>query len=134
MKHEEDYDEQLPDSLIGELKTADKPDSLISAKVDRTIARLAREQFSPRAERRRLRAPVWYAAAASVALALFLLQIQLRPDSGSAGMYSDVDESGQIDIADVLALARRDDRTITQSELDAFAMHVVSLDESGDDT
>ena len=133
MKHEEDYDEQLPESLIGELRRADKPEPLISARVDRTIAELAREYFSSRPGRRRLRTPVWYAAAASVVLALSVLQIQFRPDTGSTVHYVDVDRSGQIDIADVLALARRDADSVTQAELDAFAMQLVSLSNEGDD-
>ena len=46
-------------------------------------------------------------------------------------LYADVDGSGRIDIADVLALARADGPDVTQADLDAFAMRVVSLDTGG---
>ena len=49
--HEDDNLETLPDELVAELKKADRPGSLITAKVDRSIANLAREQFESRPER-----------------------------------------------------------------------------------
>ena len=130
--HQEDDIETLPDDLLIELRKADKPGSLITASVDRSIAKLAHEQFSSRPGRRRQAAPVWLAVAATLLLAVFILPLPNRPESGGVDLYGDVDNSGQVDIADVLALARRTDGKPTQAELDAFAMRIVSLADSGD--
>jgi len=130
--HEEDKRERLPDELVAELKKADKPGSLITAKVDRSIADLAREQFESRPEKRRRVAPAWYAVAATVVLAVLVLPLTNRLGTSDDGLYADVDNSGQIDIADVLTLARRGDGEVSQAELDAFAMKIVSLADAGD--
>jgi len=130
--HEEDYPDRLPDALIAELKAADKPGPVITAKVDRTVAELAQVQFSSRTRGRRHSAPAWLAVAAAMVLAVFLVQRSDQPQTGLAELYSDVDQSGQIDIADVLALARRNDGALTQAELDAFAMRVVALADKAD--
>ncbi len=130
--YDEDNLEGLPDELVAELKKADKPGSLITAKVDRSIANLAREQFESRPERRRRMAPAWYAVAATVLLAVLVLPVTNRLVMDDDGLYTDVDNSGQIDIADVLTLARRSDGKITQEQLDAFAMQIVSLAEPGE--
>lgn len=130
--HEEDNLDGLPDELVAELKTADKLGPLITAKVDRSIANLAREQFAARPERRRRVAPAWYAVAATVVLAVLVLPFSNRLGTDDGALYADVDHSGQIDIADVLTLARRSDGKVSQAELDAFAMKVVSLTDTGD--
>ena len=130
--HEEDNLEGLPDELVAELKKADKTGPLITAKVDRSIARLAHEQFESRPEKRRRVAPAWYAVAATVLLAVLVLPLTSRFGTMDDGLYADVDNSGQIDIADVLTLARRGDGEVTQAELDAFAMRVVSLTDAGE--
>ncbi len=131
MTQEKDNTDQLPESLIAELRKADEPGPLITAKVDRVVANLATDHFASRPERKRRASPVWLAAAATLVLAVFLLQTQEQPETIVTDYYADVDSSGQIDIADVLALARRGDRAPTQTELDAFAMRVVSLDDAG---
>lgn len=130
--HEDDNLEALPDELVAELKKADKPGSLITAKVDRSVLNLAREQFASRPEKRRRVAPAWYAVAATVLLAVIVVPLTNRLGTVDDGLYADVDNSGQIDIADVLTLARRSDGEVTQAELDAFAMKVVSLADTGD--
>ena len=130
--HEDDNLEALPDELVAELKKADKPGALITAKVDRSLANLAREQFETRLEKRRRVAPAWYAVAATVLLAVLVLPFTSRFGTVDDGLYADVDNSGQIDIADVLTLARRSDGEVTQAELDAFAMKVVSLADAGE--
>ena len=130
--HEDDKLEGLPDELVAELKKADKPGALITAKVDRSVLNLAREQFESRPEKRRGIAPAWYAVAATVLLAVLVVPLSNRFGTVDDGLYTDVDNSGQIDIADVLTLARRADGEVTQAELDAFAMKVVSLADTGD--
>ena len=134
MTHEKDQSDRLPESLVAELKQADEPGPLITARVDRTVADLARRQFASRPDRRRRAAPMWLAAAATVVLAVFVLQTQYGPQQDVTELYTDVDDSGQIDIADVLVLARGNKGTLTQAELDAFAMRVVSLADDGDTT
>lgn len=134
MMHEEDNQDRLPDSLIAELSKADRPGPTITAKVDRTVAGLAREQFAARPLERRHARPAWLAVAATIILGVFVLQTQNPPETNVAELYTDVDRSGQIDIADVMALARSENRKVTQTELDAFAMRIVSLADGGDAT
>lgn len=131
MKHEDNPSDELPEALITELRRADKPAPIITAKVDRKIGGLARAQFSARRESRRVM-PAWFAVAATMILAVFLVQVLDEPDVRDAALYSDVDGSGQIDIADVLALARRNDQATADAALTAFAMRVVSLTDDGD--
>ena len=131
MTHEKDNSDHLPESLVSDLRRADEPGAMITSKVDRAMADMALEHFAARPVRRRRAAPVWLAAAATLVLAVFILQTQQQPDPPLTGYYADIDGSGQIDIADVLALARRGDQAPTQAELDAFAMRVVALDENG---
>jgi hypothetical protein len=130
--HEEDNLEKLPEDLLAELEKADRPGSLITAKVDRSIASMAHEQFSSRPEKRRRAAPAWLAVAATILLAVLVIPVSNRLGPDVDGLYTDVDGSGQIDIADVLVLARRKDSKLSQAELDAFAMQIVSLGDTGE--
>ena len=132
MTEENDTTEQLPSSLIKQLKAADQPGSMITAKVDRHILQMAESQFaSPRPAWQRR--PAWAAIAATVLIAVFASQFRESPIDSTGEIYADVDQSGRIDIADVLATARaRGGSTKTQAELDAFAMRVVSLTASGE--
>lgn len=131
MKQQDDRPDDLPEALVAELKRVDKPTPIITAKVDRTIAGLARTHFAARRESRRVR-PAWFAIAATVILAVFFVQTVDRVNNGDVDLYSDVDGSGQIDIADVLALARNGDQTTSDAALTAFAKRVVSLADDGD--
>ena len=127
MKHENETSEQLPNALIDQLKSADQPDSLITSRVDREILQLAKAQFSSRRAVWQRR-PTWAAIAATVLIAFFIVQLRGPTTVDSGLIYADVDHSGRIDIADVLAVARtRGDGEKSQAELDAFAMRVVSL-------
>lgn len=132
MTHEEDNPAELPESLLAKLKQADAPPAVLTVKVDRVIGDLANDQFSSRPRKGIARSPKWFAAAAAMLLAVFLVQTTERPEPAVAELYRDVDQSGQIDIADVLALARRDSGEVSRAELDAFAMQLVSLADSGD--
>ena len=64
----------------------------------------------------------WAAIAASFIAAIFIVSDLRSPNP----LYADHDSSGQIDIADVLAVAREG---YDQEQLDAFAMQIVSLSE-----
>ena len=127
MTHENHTSEQLPKTVIDQLKSADQPDSLITSRVDREILQLAEAQFSSRRAVWQRR-PAWAAIAATVLIAFFVVQVREPTAVDGDAIYADVDHSGRIDIADVLALARtRGNGEKTQAELDAFAMRIVSL-------
>ena len=120
-------EDRLPEALIDELKRRDGTPDAITSRVDRILAAAARAHFG---EPRRAvwhRPDAWAAAAASAVLAVGLATSYL-PDRDGGRVYADIDGSGRIDIADVLALAREG---VAQAELDAFARRVVALDRDG---
>lgn len=123
-------DDNLPQSVTDALEAADRPVPLITARVDREIAAMARTHFAARRPRSRTSRPTWAVAAAAAVLLAVLVIPRQQPDVAEpGGVYADVDDSGRIDIADVLALARsREAGTRSQAELDAFAMRIVALD------
>lgn len=117
--------DDLPQALVDELKAADRPVPMITARADREIAAMARAHFAGRRRPAYLRPAGLAAVAASVLVAVLVLQLQApAPDDGA--LYGDLDRSGQIDIADVLAAART--RSASAPELEAFAYRVVSLE------
>ena len=132
MTHKDKESEQLPQALVDQVNAADQSVSLITSKVDREVLQLARAHFSSRRTARRRR-PAWAAIAASVLIAFFAIQLREPPATETKAIYADIDHSGQIDIADVLAVARASGTSKkTQAEIDAFAMRIVSLTPSGD--
>ena len=120
-----DKHDSLPDEYVAALRKADRAPAVIASRVDRAVAAAATTQFSARTEGRRHRQG-WYAAAASVLALAVVLQLQLTQQPDDL-LYTDVDGSGQIDIADVMALALDVDQSYTKAELDAFARSVVSV-------
>ena len=127
MTAEIEQDEQLPEALVEELQRVDAAPAVITARVDRTIADMAQAHFSSRRVER-WRHPAWGAAAACVIFAALLFTVHRPEDEVVTSIYADVDGSGAIDIADVLALARQG---VDQGNLDAFAFRLVSLDGNG---
>ncbi len=125
-----DDEHDIPQALIAELEKRDRPMPIVTARVDRALADAAAAQFASRTRQRR-RHRGWLAAAAA-ALALFALQPRYLGMDEPSGMYADVDGSGRIDIADVLTLARASHPDVSQADLDAFAMRVVSLGSAGE--
>ncbi|MEM7430757.1 MAG: hypothetical protein AAF351_02340 [Pseudomonadota bacterium] len=119
-----DEENTLPESLVEKLRATDQDTSMITARVDREISETAAAQFKGRVRRRRS-LPVWLATAASVLLAVFLVT---NPFQDPLPTFSDHDGSGAVDIADVMALARRGDTA--QADLDAFALQIVALGDS----
>ena len=114
---------ELPDALVEALKEESTP--LITSRVDRHIEAHARRAFKSRKVVRPIRKhriTRWAAIAASVVAAVIVIGDMRQPRA----LYADHDNSGQIDIADVLAVAREG---YDQEQLDAFALQVVSLDE-----
>ena len=121
-------DEQLPDALIHELKRFDQAPAVITSRVDRSLSTMARAHFSSR-QGQGLRRSAWGAAAACVLIAALFTTSRLD-EPGDPSMYADMDGSGTIDIADVLALARTG-QGVDQGDLDAFAYRLVSLGRNG---
>jgi|TARA_Y100000310_G_scaffold245344_1_gene250317 hypothetical protein len=122
-------DDELSEPIIAALKSADQPLSVVTARVDRNIRALAVAQFSSRSHASRQTMWQWSAVAASILVGI-LIYSTYGPDYIDPGdIYTDIDQSGQIDIADVMALARS--RRASQAEIDAFAMRVVALESNG---
>ncbi|MCY3811992.1 MAG: hypothetical protein OXH15_09370 [Gammaproteobacteria bacterium] len=121
-----DRDESLPDlpaDWIDALNRVDRPPAVVTRTVDRGLGDAAEAQFAERLARPAWRRPGgWAALAASLAL---VTVVAVRWDGGNESVYTDVDASGHIDIADVLALARTG--TASPRELEAFAQRVVAL-------
>ena len=118
-------DDRLPEALIDELKRRDEAPDAITSRVDRTLAAAARAHFGEPRRAAWHRPGAWAAAGAVLAVGLATSYL---PDRDGGPVYADVDGSGRIDIADVLALAREG---VAQAELDAFARRVVALDRDG---
>ncbi len=121
MTHKDNEFEDLSDTLIEALKSADEAVPLITARVDREVLKMAREQFTDRKPAWRRR-PAWAAVAATVLLAVVIGQPQFQRSS------MPVMSPRPPDISDVLKLAReRAGESGAQVEIDALALQVVSL-------
>ncbi|MCY4011188.1 MAG: hypothetical protein OXG82_00590 [Gammaproteobacteria bacterium] len=116
--------EGLPADWIDTLDRVDRAPMVVTRSVDRAVGAAAEAQFAARRARPAWRHPGgWAALAASLAL---VTVVAVRWDGGDEVVYADVDASGRVDIADVLALARSG--TASPRELEAFAQRVVALD------
>ena len=124
-----EQDKRLPEALVSELKRIDRAPEVITSRVDRALANMARAQFAHRRMPRWQRQRAW-GVAASCVLAVSLFATYRLSEQADTSMYADIDGSGHIDIADVLALARTG-QDIDQADLDAFAFHLVALDRDG---
>jgi hypothetical protein len=122
--------DDLPAALVEALKRDDEALPVITARVDRHIAALAREQFADRETPSAIPKMAWIGVAAAVAVAVVGLQLWQPAMQERRDIYADVDGSGKIDIADVLAIARRE--SLSQAEIDAFANRIVALNPVGD--
>lgn len=118
-------DDHLPQPLLDELKRLDRAPGVITARVDRAVVAAARDHFSARGLPRWRRRGAWGVVAACAVLAVALTVGREALDRDPV-LYSDIDGSGRIDIADVLALARTGSG-VDQAALDAFAWRVVAL-------
>ncbi len=116
MTHDDEQFDDLPEALVEELRKADQSPPLITARVDREVLRMARDQFAAR--RPAWQRPAWAAIAATVLLAVVIGQPMFERGAAPA----------QPDISDVLKLAReRAGEPGAQDEIDALAQRVVSL-------
>lgn len=120
MKRDNEELNDLPEALIEELRSADESIPLLTARVDREVLKMAREQFATR--RSTWRRPAWAAVAATVLLAVIIGQPML--ERSAAPNLS----PRQPDISDVLRLAReRAGQPGAQVEIDTLAQRVVAL-------
>ena len=117
-------EDRLPEALIDELSRRDQAPRMITSRADRNVAAAAHAHFGTTRTRRPQHVGAWLAAAACAVFAVGLTTNLLTGRDG-ASVYRDIDGSGQIDIADVLALAREG---APQAQIDAFAFRVVALD------
>lgn len=124
-----EQDKQLPRALIDELKRIDRAPDVITSRVDRALANTARAHFAGRNIPLWQRSRDWGVAAACVLAVTLFATNQFSPQDDTS-IYADIDGSGQIDIADVLALAR-EGQGVDQADLDAFAFRLVALDGNG---
>ena len=124
--------QDLPQALIERLKVADESQPTITSRVDREILGSAQSQFAARPARRR-RSYAWAAVAAALLLALLLVELRDPEPEQAPPVYADLDQSGSIDIADVLVLAQSAKAGgVSQADIDAFAQRVVSLSPTGE--
>ena len=128
MTDHDDIDD-LPAELVAALKSRELSADVITGRVDRELVAMAAEHFSARKSAPKRRA--WAAVAAVAMVGLALVIPKNDPAPTRSDLFTDVDGSGQVDIADVLALAR-DGHELTEADLDAFAASIVSL--TGDDS
>lgn len=127
----EEYSE-LPDAVAKRLAERDRVVGIVAPETDRAVRALAEAHFASRTampERRAGRR--WHVPAALAAGIVFAL-LMLRPAEifrSAPGIQDDVDGSGQVDILDVLALARMtaDDMHAHQLDVDALAARIVAL-------
>ena len=127
MTHKENETEELPEALIEALRSADEAVPLITARVDREVLKMARDQFAGRKPAWRRR-PAWAAVAATILIAIFVVQLDQPMQQVNLSMQA----ARPSDISDVLKLAReRAGDPAAQVEIDALAMRVVSLSPAG---
>lgn len=130
MKRDEEQFDDLPEVLVEALRSSDESVPLITARVDRKVLKMAREQFATR--RPAWRRPAWAAVAAAVALAVFMIP-QQRMYEQQPALELNLASERQPDISDVLMLARLTrDEPGAQARIDALAYQVVSLGASGE--
>ena len=120
--------DQLPDDLVEHLRRDRRTTLLVPREIDRAVLRKAEAHF--RGRDRREAGHSWrryLPVAAGLLVAVVLArQFTLAPDTGMA----DIDGSGQVNILDAFALARRragGDTTVSQARIDELAGQVVSL-------
>ncbi len=111
MNHEHTDNEELPAELVMALKARELHANVIASRVDRDVMAAANAHFGvdvPERDQRdrSILRPALAAAAGIAAVSVLLLLAGRDPALSRDDLYTDVDGSGQIDIADVLLLAR----------------------------
>ena len=124
---------ELPDTLADALRRRESAPLLVPRLVDAAILREARSHVARR--ERTFLPPLryyWASAAAVAAVAIVILATTtLRHDAPSATrLADDVDGSGQVDVLDAFALARRETEhpdPEAQARIEALLARIVAL-------
>jgi RNA polymerase sigma-70 factor (ECF subfamily) len=124
---------ELSDALIDALRRREAAPIRVPRVVDAAILRQARSHFARR-ERAYLPPLRYYwasaAAAAAIVIAVFALATFRHDTPPAARITDDVDGSGQVDVLDAFALARRDaphPDSATQTRIEALLARIVAL-------
>ena len=137
MERENENFENLPGTIIDRLRREEQSIAIISPKIDEIVLAAAASQFADRKQAKSsgLSRPARAAVAASVVLTIFVMSNFYFAPSPAPSSVADVDNSGRVDIVDVLALARSRERNpaaVSQAQINALMMQIVSLTENGD--
>ena len=125
--------DELPDALIDALRHADRAPPLITTSVDRQVSQAARAQFRSREPVPRWQLPATGAVAAGLLIAALVAMFETPSISDTVPVYADVDQSGRIDIADVMAYARKSgSEPGAEARIRSFAARIVSLNPRSD--
>lgn len=124
---------ELPDALIEALRRREPAAILVPREIDGAILRPARQQFATREVA--YLPPIrnyWMtaAAAAAILIAVFTMTTLRYEAPPAAVIADDVDGSGQIDVLDAFALARRSAQhpePAAQTRIEALLARIVSL-------
>jgi hypothetical protein len=125
---------ELPDALVEGLRRGEPATLLVPRAIDEMILRRARMQFATR-EAAYL-PPIrnyWLSAAAAATVAIVVFAtMTLRHEAAppAARLADDVDGSGQVDVLDAFALARRNaphPDPAAQTRIEALLARIVSL-------
>ena len=120
---------ELPRDIVERLERLDRSVSMLTPAVDRQVREAAAAHFAERPTRVRTIPQRWAVVgtlAASLVAGTFLVRMQTGMEATL--LANDIDGSGVIDILDAFALARMDDATGSQAEIDALIRDIVALD------
>jgi len=123
----------LPDALIDALRRREPAAILVPREIDGAILRRARRQFATREVK--YLPPIrnyWMsaAAAAAILIAVFTMTTLRHEAPPAVVIADDVDGSGQVDVLDAFALARRNAAhrdPAAQTRIEALLARIVSL-------
>ena len=131
---------ELPDALAEALRRREAAPVLVPRVIDAAILRQARGHFARR-ERAYLPPLRYYwasaAAAATVVIAVFAAATFRHETPPAARLADDVDGSGQIDVLDAFALARRNaphPDPAAQTRIEALLARIVALSPAAKDS
>jgi hypothetical protein len=115
--------EDLPDSLVARLKSAERAQAIVDPRTDRAILDEARRYFTVSRPRRAAKPALRWALPLAAAAALLVALLIVQP-FGTKRSPDDIDGSGRVDILDAFALARSQ---ADRERVDALAARIVSL-------
>ena len=123
MHDTEPHFEELPESLVAQLKRSERAQAIVDPRTDRAILDEARRYFFAARSRRIRRAALRWALPLAAAAALLVALLVVQP-FGPPRSADDIDGSGRVDILDAFALARSQ---ADRERVDELAARIVSL-------